>query len=43
MDNPQQRMIKKSSLLAFGKNHMLFATEQQNFLSSGVLLQLIMQ
>lgn len=43
MDNPKQRMIKKPSFLAFGKNHMLFATEQQNFLSSGVLLRLIMQ
>lgn len=43
MDNPKQRMIKKPSLLALGKNHMLFATEQQNFLSSGVLLRLIMQ
>lgn len=37
MDNPGQQMIKKSFLLAFGKYHMLFATEQQTFLSSGVL------
>jgi hypothetical protein len=43
MDNLEQPMIKESFLLAFGRNHMLFATEQQNFLSSWVLLQLISQ
>lgn len=43
MDNPEQQMIKKSFLLALGRYHMLFATEQQNFLSSYVLLRLILQ
>lgn len=43
MDNPQQQMIKKSFLLALGRYHMLFATEQQNFLSSYVWLRLILQ
>lgn len=42
MDNPEQQMIKKSFLLAFGRYHMLFATEQQNFLSSCALLRLTM-
>lgn len=42
MDNPEQQMIKKSFLLALGKCHMLFATEKQNFLSSCVLLRLIL-
>lgn len=43
VDNPEQQMIKKSFLLALGRYHMLFATEQQNFLSSYVLLRLILQ
>ena len=42
VDNPKQQMIKKSFLLALGKCHMLFATEQQNFLSSCVLLRLML-
>lgn len=42
VDNPEQQMIKKSFLVAFGRCHMLFATEQQNFLSSCVLLRLIL-
>ena len=43
VDNPEQQMIKKSFLLALGKCHMLFATEQQNFLSSCVLLRLVLR
>lgn len=43
MDNPEQPMIKKSFILALQKYQMLFATEQQNVLSSCALLRLVLQ